>query len=194
VAFDLKLLGVFAAVAEHTSFSRAAEALGSSQPAVSRSVAQLENELGARLFERDTRNVELTRAGALLLDHARAILNSARIAADDLAGLRGLSTGTLRVGASTTIATYILPRFLARFYRTYPGVALHLVRGNTAEVVTRAIERDVDLAVVEGPVDDPRVHLVPWDEDEMIVHAFSLEQRTPHDHTSNTSFPVINTI
>lgn len=168
---NLRFLRVFAAVAEHESFSRAAETLGITQPAASRAVAELEHELRLPLIERVARGARLTDAGAALLQHARVIFGAEEAAADELARLRGLRTGTLRLGASTTIATYVLPELLAAFHRDHPSVQLVVTSANTHDVAARLTEHRLDIALVEGPVHDSRITSQPWRDDELVVVA-----------------------
>jgi LysR family transcriptional regulator, low CO2-responsive transcriptional regulator len=138
-------LRAFAAVARQGSFSRAADELYVSQPAVSKQVAQLELELGHSLLARTPRGAELTEPGKLLADYvlrAEALLSNARLA---LEGSGDPEVGTLTLAASGTPGLYLLPRMLARFHESYPGVeivydmsesahALELVRAHRAEI------------------------------------------------------------
>ena len=153
----LHLLRIFTLVAEHMSFSRAAEALYMSQPAVSKSVRELENQLGQPLFERGAGKLSLTEAGSLLAERGRAILVIERAAEEDMHALAGLLRGILRIGASTTNATYLLPPILADFLRQHPDVDLRLSIQNTLSIVRLLLDYQVDVAVVEGPVDDARI-------------------------------------
>jgi len=180
---NLHLLRLFATVAERGSFSRAAEALRVGQPAVSKGVKELEAQVGLPLLERAPGPVVPTDAGAALLVHARAIFASEREAEEALAAIAGISAGTLRVGASTTIATWIIPPFLARFRGAHPRVELKLVSANTASIARLTIEREIDVALVEGPVDDPRLRAEAWRTDELVLvvgagHAFSKRRRS----------------
>ncbi|MGN6672392.1 MAG: LysR family transcriptional regulator, partial [Thermomicrobiales bacterium] len=117
---DLHKLRVFAAVAEHEHYSRAADALRISQPALSVHVRDLERYFGVALFERAGRNVRLTDAGRLVQDYARRILALTVEMDEAVEDLRGLRAGQLRLGASTTIGEYLLPDALAAFRRQYP--------------------------------------------------------------------------
>lgn len=168
---NLHLVRLFAAVAEHGSFSRAAESLGVTQPAVSRGVGALEDEIGMPLVERGARGARLTEAGRALHAHARVILNAERAAEAELGELRGLRGGTLHVGASTTIATYVLPRVVAAYRRTHPGVRLRVTSANTQDILALLLERGVDVALVEGPIANPHVEITPWGDDELVVIA-----------------------
>lgn len=168
---NLHHLRVFAAVAEHRGFSRAAVALRLSQPAVSKTVQELERQVGLALFDRGERSPRLTDAGEALFARARELFGVERIAEEELAALRGLERGVLRVGASTTIATYFLPPLLARFHQEHPGVTLRVVSANTRAIARRLLEGRLDIALVEGPISHARLSVIPWREDELVVIA-----------------------
>ena len=112
----------FAAVAEHRNISRAAVALHLSQPAVSGQLRQLQDEFGEPLYQRDGRGVRLTPAGEQLASYATRLRDTWRQAHAYRDALRGLEQGTLRIGASTTPASYLLPYLIADFHRRYPDV------------------------------------------------------------------------
>ncbi|TDY26858.1 LysR family transcriptional regulator [Paraburkholderia sp. BL6665CI2N2] len=160
----------FAAVAEHRNISRAAVALHLSQPAVSGQLRQLQDEFGEPLYQRDGRGVRLTPAGEQLASYATRLRDTWRQAHAYRDALRGLEQGTLRIGASTTPASYLLPYLIADFHRRYPDVTLHTADGNTTEIV--AALDSVDIAMIEGPVGvdlppDTAVH--SWREDEIVA-------------------------
>lgn len=169
MALNLHHLRIFAGVAEHGGFSRAAVALRLSQPAVSKSVRELEREVSAVLFERGGRTPRLTEAGALLFARARELFAVERSAEEELRTLKGLESGVLRVGASTTVITYLLPPYLARFRTAHPGVVLQVASANTRGIARAVLERRLDVALVEGPVKDERIEVVPWRDDELVV-------------------------
>ncbi len=168
---NLHHLRVFAAVAEHGGFSRAAIALRLSQPAVSKTVQELERQIGLALFDRAGRSPRLTDAGETLLGRARELFGVERVAEEELGALRGLERGILRVGASTTVATYFLPQLLARFHQQHPGVTLRVLSANTRAIARRLVEGRLDIALVEGPVSHERISVIPWREDELVVIA-----------------------
>ncbi|RFU45325.1 LysR substrate-binding domain-containing protein [Paraburkholderia sp. DHOC27] len=174
----------FAAVAEHRNISRAAVALHLSQPAVSGQLRQLQDEFGEPLYLRDGRGVRLTPAGEQLASYAARLRDTWRQAHAYRDALRGLESGTLRVGASTTPASYLLPYLIAEFHRRHPEVTLHTVDGNTADIIGALAS--LDIAMVEGPVGvdlppDTAVHA--WHEDEIVAivpRAHALAQRHRH--------------
>lgn len=175
MTMNLHHLRVFAAVAEQRGFSRAAAALHLSQPAVSKAVRQLEREVGVPLVERAGRASRLTMAGERLAARARELLGVEAAAEEELRALRGLEAGSLRVGASTTIATYLLPPILARFHEAHPAIAQRVVSANTRAIARALLERRLDVALVEGPVEHSRIEAIRWREDELVVIA-------PPDH------------
>jgi DNA-binding transcriptional LysR family regulator len=173
MALNLHLLRMFATVAAHGNVSRAAAALHVSQPAVSRGVREFEAQIGTRLLERGARGVTLTEAGVMIQRHAAALFGAERAAEEDLAALRGLTRGTLVVGASTTIGTWYLPPLLAAFQHAHPAVALRLHNGNTGAIADLLLARELDIALVEGPVEQPGIIAQPWLTDRMGVIAAS---------------------
>src|SRR5258706_5314700 len=121
---------MFAAVAEHRNISRAAVALHLSQPAVSGQLRQLQEEFGEALYQRDGRGVRLTPTGEQLAGYAARLRDTWRQAQAYPHALRGMEPGTLRIGARTTPASYLLPYLIAEFHRRYPEVTLHTADGN----------------------------------------------------------------
>jgi len=168
---NLHQLRMFAAVVSHEGFSRAAEAVHVSQPAVSKAVSELEHQLDMPLFERGAGQLRLTEAGAVLYDHARTIFGLERAAIADMRSLHELEGGHLTIGASMTIATYLMPPLLARFLDRYPGIDVRIVSDNTEAIQDRLLRYELDLAFVEGPVDDERVDVQHWRDDEMVILA-----------------------
>lgn len=145
-------LRAFLAVAREHGFSKAARALGQTQSSVSQAVRALEDELGEPLFVRDVRDTQLTEAGRILAEHAeRAFFEIAR-AREALFALRNLTRGTLRVGTSDTLATYLLPAVFGVFRAKYPGVELKLDNRPSPAIAERVAEREVDLGVVSLPL------------------------------------------
>ncbi|WP_322008840.1 LysR family transcriptional regulator [Paraburkholderia sp. J12] len=160
----------FAAVADHRNISRAAESLHLSQPAVSGQLRLLQEEFGEALYQRDGRGVRLTPTGEQLAAYAARLRDSWRDAYAFRDALRGLEHGTLRIGASTTPASYRLPYLVAAFHRRYPDVKLETTSGNTSDVV--GMLGVLDIALVEGPVGEqlpPDTVVRPWHEDEIVA-------------------------
>jgi DNA-binding transcriptional LysR family regulator len=162
-------LKVFRAVAEHLSFRKAGEALYLTQPAVTLQVKALEEELGTKLFERSASGVQLTEAGKVLLHYAERMHQLAGEAEGRLAALKGEAVGELVLGASTTIAQYVLPALLADFSRAYPAIRLQVFSENTEHVAEGVASGRFGLGLIEGPPKrrDLRVH--PWFDDELLL-------------------------
>jgi len=150
---NLHQLELFVAVADHGSFTRAAEALHISQPSVSARIRDLEKSLGQPLFEQVGRRIYLTDAGQELKEHAEAIILRVAEARRALDEIEGLHRGALRVVATTTVGSYILPRVMGRFRRVYPGISLALDVTNWSRAVELLRHHRMDLAVL-GPTDE----------------------------------------
>lgn len=148
---ELRQLETFARVAQRKSFTRAAEELALTQPAVTRQIAALEQELHTRLLERMGRRVQLTAAGEVLFEYAGQILRLTQEAERAVADVATGAAGRLSVGASNTTATYLLPPLLRQFREAYPGVELSVHTGPSAQVAAMVAANEVDLGVVTGP-------------------------------------------
>ncbi|MGB9803477.1 selenium metabolism-associated LysR family transcriptional regulator [Desulfofundulus sp.] len=162
-------LRVFVTVAEKRNFSRAAEVLNLTQPAISQHIHALEEHYRARLFDRSNKKVELTQAGAILYSYAKKILNLHQEAERAVTDLIELVTGKIAVGASMTIGEYVLPRLLGAFARKYPDVELTMTIGNTAMVCEQTLEGSIDIGLVEGPVEHAHLQVEPFLNDEMVL-------------------------
>jgi DNA-binding transcriptional LysR family regulator len=176
MAPNLAYLRLFLAVARAGTFSAGAERLYTSQPALSRQIAALEQACGQRLFERLPRGVRLTAAGEVVLRYAERIFALADELTVVLADLRDLRAGRLLLGASSTPADYLLPPLLAAYRERYPGVTVRLVTGNTAAVVEQIERHALDLGLVGSlpplpPEGGPALRCTPVAEDELVVFA-----------------------
>lgn len=181
-------LKVFRTVAEKLNFREAAEALLLTQPAVTLQIKALEEELSIRLFDRSGNRIVLTEAGRRLLKYATKLAALAKAAEQDLAALSGVQSGELCVGASTTIAQYLLPQLVGDFARMHPRASLSVVTGNTLEIVDAVLKGDVPLGLVEGPVMRSGIRTELFLADEIVLilpahhewagQAVSLEQLT----------------
>ena len=170
---NLHLLRIFFTVAEQGSFSQAALALHISQPAVSKGVRELEQQLGLALVERGApsapRTLRLSESGTALHAHARGIFALERAALDDIRARIGLQRGRLVVGASSTIAGYWLPAQIAAFTQQHPHVDLEICGGNTQSIVQALLDGALDMALIEGSVQAPhtteRITCTHWRDD-----------------------------
>jgi DNA-binding transcriptional LysR family regulator len=171
MALNLHLLRLFAAVVEHDGFSAAARVVHVSQPAISRAVRDLEAQVGVSLMERSPRGVKLTTAGETLYSHARGVFASERAAEEALAAIKGVERGRLRIGASFNIAAYALPAVIDAFVARHPGIDITLSALHTRQLSELLVAFELDVAIAEVPVSDPRIDVRHWRWDEMIVVA-----------------------
>jgi len=144
-------LQVFHAVAKHLSFTRAADALFMTQPAVTFQIKQLEEQYSTRLFERRHGSISLTPAGELVLSYAERILALSDEMEIRLGEMTGEMRGPLLVGASTTIAEFMLPRVLGEFNALYPQVRARLIVANSESIENRVAEHTLDIGLIEVP-------------------------------------------
>ena len=171
----LRQLEIFCAVAQTGSTVAAAQAVSLSQSATSAALQQLEQALGSQVFERVGRQLVLNDAGRALLPQSLELLEQAR-AIEQAFSLHGSGLPVrLRLAASTTIGSYVLPAVLAAFARSHPQVAVDLQIANTAEVAEAVQALDVDLGLIEGTSHWPGLEVQPWLRDELVIVC------APHD-------------
>ncbi|MBG8552872.1 LysR substrate-binding domain-containing protein [Hymenobacter guriensis] len=161
-------LRVFQTVARHLSFTKAAQELYITQPAVTKHIRELERTYGQRLFERRAGRVTLTEAGRLLLQHAASVETLHQQLTDQLYALHDEAAGRLRLGASTTLAQYVLPPILPAFQRRYPQVQLTLLNGNSEQIAEALLHGHLDLGFVEGQAHTRDLHYELLLEDELL--------------------------
>jgi len=145
MAFDQHLLGAFQAVAEQGSVGRAAKVLNATQPTISRRIRTLEEQLGQPLFERDSRGMHLTAAGADMLPHARHLLYEMAAIQDRMDAHRGLTRGAIRIGAVTSIARGVLPPVLAIVARRSPRLRIEVTVASEDQLDRSLADREVDI-------------------------------------------------
>jgi LysR family transcriptional regulator, low CO2-responsive transcriptional regulator len=146
----LRQMKVFAAVARHLSFTRAARELHLTQPAVSQQVKLLEAEVGLPLFEQIGRKVHLAPAGAELLRYTEQAMELLRQASESLSAMRGLKRGVLKLGAVST-AKYFAPSLLSTFTPAYPEVTIKFAVGNREEIIQQLAGNEIDLVIMGRP-------------------------------------------
>jgi DNA-binding transcriptional LysR family regulator len=178
------LLRAFVAVAEHGGFTAAARAIGVSQPAVSRAVRERERSVGFELIERAPQGIRLTRAGESFLLNARDVLGAMRSAEEAVSALGGLGHGRLHIGASTTIATYVLPAFIGKFLEGHPAVDVRLDSAHTRGVAQMLLDYHLDIALTEAPVTDDKITARRWRTDHLVAvasptHPLASRRRIP---------------
>lgn len=168
-------LQVFHTVAGVLNFTRAAEILHMTQPAVTHQIRQLEADFNTRLFDRVNNKISLTPAGIQVLDYASRILSLYDDMHESVKELTGDRSGLLTLGASTTIAEYMLPDLLGGFRREFPDVQVRLRVANTDAIVALVAESSIDLGIVEGAVQKQHLVVEDWQQDELLVIV-------PNDH------------
>src|SRR3989440_4352366 len=146
--FTVHQLTIFCTVARHLSYTRAAEVLYLSQPAVSQQVKTLEQVLGLQLFARSGRGIVLTPAGQELLRYAEQLLALLAETAPVVHEIHTLERGNVLIGASTSAGTYVLPPLLGAFHAHYPRARVTLVVANRRSIEERLLSHQVDLAVM----------------------------------------------
>ena len=149
-------LKAFCLVVEMKSFSKAAEAKFMTQSAMSHLIKNLEDELGVRLLSRKGKNTILTPAGRIFYEHAKKILEDYKTMGNDIYNLVKKVKGPLYIGASTTVATYLLPQVFYDFSKSYPEVRIHLSVSNTEKIINELQQGKIDIGIVEGNVKDTK--------------------------------------
>ncbi|KVE94955.1 LysR family transcriptional regulator [Burkholderia vietnamiensis] len=147
MTFNLQQLHAFVTVATAGSLGRAAETLHVTQPALSRAIRRLENEVGAPLFERHTRGMHLTAVGEALLPHAVLLQREAEQAREEIDAMRGLARGTIRCGAVGSIASLVLPLAVSGVLQKWPNLRVHVIEGVWDRLAEALVQREIDLAL-----------------------------------------------
>lgn len=166
----LRQLQCFSAVAKNLSYTKAAEELHLTQPAVSMQIRQLEQQAGLPLTEQFGKKIHLTEAGEEVYRYARSILQQVDEMDVVLDRLKGFSGGRLRIAAISS-ANYFAPRLLGTFYQRYPDVSVSMDVINQKAVMQLVIDNEVDMAIMGQPPDDPQIEAVPFMENPLIIVA-----------------------
>lgn len=166
---ELRQLEYFLAVAERRNFTRAAEALHVAQPSLSQQIRALEREIGMPLFERTSRSVRLTSAGERLLPHARRALAAVADARQELRDGLAVPAGPVRLGATPTVATHLLPEWLAGFAAAHLAIDLSLTEGGARGLEAELVNAAIDLAVITLPAHHPSLQTALILEEELLL-------------------------
>lgn len=166
--FDFRLK-VFYTVAQRLSFTKAASELFITQPAVTKHIKELEQQLSQQLFKRNGNNIALTTAGKVLETYAEKIFQTYTDLENELAQLNDLEAGTLHIGASTTVAQTILPKLLALFKKTYPKVTFNFIQANTDQISQMVLAEKIDIAIVEGAAHSAQLAYTDFAKDEIVL-------------------------
>ncbi|MGG3504192.1 LysR family transcriptional regulator [Paenibacillus lautus] len=162
-------LEVFVTVVEKGNFTRAAEELLMTQPAVSQYIQSLERSVGTKLLERTNKYVRLTKAGEIVYHHARDILGLYTRMNTLVDDLMHRASGNLSIGSSYTFGEYMLPHLIAYMREHYPLIRPSIMIGNTTEVGEMILRHEADIGIVEGDYQDDKLHIEAFAEDEMVV-------------------------
>lgn len=165
---DHKLV-IFHHLAKNPNTTKVAEVLCLSQPAISKSIKELENELSITLFDRVKGRMQLTTAGKYLLQETEELIRKEREILFGIDRLKNTFTGTLYLGASTTLSQYILPEILAHFTSKHPDIRISVASGNTAQIEKEVCNGNLHLAFIEGSPHQPDIHYTPFIQDEIVL-------------------------
>ena len=158
---ELHQLRYVCAIADTGNFSRAAERCQVAQPSLSQQVLKLEEDLGAKLFDRLGRSVRLTEVGRAFIPHARAILERVDVAWSSVADRRADLSGSVAVGVIPTVAPYLMPGYTARFTKKYPEAKLRIVEATTSVLVQGLRDLSIDVAILALPLRHKDLELFP---------------------------------
>lgn len=165
---DINQLEVLVTVARERSFSRAAEVLGRTQPAISQAIRRLEQEIGERLFDRSSKDGTLTPAGEVLLDHAQQMLNLRNSAARSMRDLRELQEGKVSISANEHTVFYLLP-VIEEFRRQYPKIKVEVHRGVASRIPKEVTSREVELGVISFTPSEHSIKAIHVMTDSLVV-------------------------
>lgn len=166
--FDFRLK-VFYTVAKRLNFTKAAEELFITQPAVSKHIQEIENHFRIRLFERNGSKIKLTKAGGVLLHYCNQIFGIYSTLEFELNSFTETHKGILRIGASTTIAQYLLPPILADFHKRYSEIQISLIISNTEQIENALKNNEIDFGIVEGQAKNSSFKYTDFVNDEIVL-------------------------
>lgn len=178
-------------VATHLNFTKAAQELLISQPAVTKHISEIERQTGLMLFVRHGRGIELTHEGEIMLQHARRIFAAYRSMEEDLGRISGINSGLLLIGASTTISQYWLPKILAKFKKKYPNIDIQLFNGNTEDIEKMLLDEKIDIGMIEGNSNRAGLHYEPFHKDNIVLVAGGHKKIEPIEIEDLPKIPLV---
>lgn len=184
---DFRLL-VFRTVAHKRNFTKAAEELSISQPAASRHINELETQLGGALFFRETGGIRLTEKGERLLEYADRILYLYKCLDDELICRDSCFRGNLSIGASTTIANYVLPGIVSAFRTEYPGIRLTVKTGNSEQIEQMLREKDIEIGITENHGTRSGIRYEHFTDDEIVLVGRNIPEKYEPEEISLEEF------
>jgi DNA-binding transcriptional LysR family regulator len=198
--FTLQQLRILKAIATEKNFTKAAEILYLSQPSLSKQIKTLEKNLDIILINRESNKISLTENGKVFLQYAERILALCEESCRALIDLKNGDRGNLKVGASQTIGTYLMPRVLALFAKNYPQIDLNVQVNSTRLIANNIINREVDIAVVGGEIpNEIKKNLIiePFVEDELSLivpkfHPFAKKKQINKEDLYHLNFITLN--
>jgi DNA-binding transcriptional LysR family regulator len=164
---DVQALRYFVEVARRQGFTRASEALHVTQPAVSKAVRALEEELGTPLLLRERRRVTLTDAGRMVLERAQGILDAMRVMEEEVVELTEVRRGRLRIGMPPIVGVAFFPPLLAEFHTAHPGIVLELREEGSHHIEALILDRQLDVGAVVLPTDETAFGTMPFVHDDL---------------------------
>jgi DNA-binding transcriptional LysR family regulator len=174
MTLDLRQLNAFLIIVSAGSLGRAADMLHITQPALSRTVRRLEQQVGAPLFERHSKGMQLTAVGSALLPHATLLLREAEHAAEEINAMRGLAKGTIRVGAVGNIASLILPLAISAVLKKWSNLTVFVIEGVWDRLAEALVKHEIDLALgatTETPDEIEAIADCRWQDQSHVVAA-----------------------
>jgi DNA-binding transcriptional LysR family regulator len=166
---DLSQLEIFLSIAEEKSFSRAAEKMLRTQPAISIAIKRLEEELGEPLFDRSSKNGALTEAGKILLSYAQRMLNLRDEAKESISELRGMFRGRLTIGANESTSLYLLPPLLMEYRKRHPKIKIEVFRNVSEKIPLEVQERNLDFGFLSYDPMNPQLQSIEIHRDELTL-------------------------
>lgn len=184
MTYNLQQLRAFATIAESGSLGRAAQALHLTQPALSRAIRRLEEQIGAPLFERHSRGMHLSPIGEALLPHAVLLQREAEQAREEIDAMRGLARGTIRVGAVGSIASLVLPLAVGGVLDKWPNLRVEIIEGVWDRLAGALVRREIDLALSTAMPDTEEITAIAdcrWEDSSYVVAAIDHPLRRKPD-------------
>lgn len=174
-------LQVFYTVAKRLNFTKAAEELFISQPAVTKHIKELEDQFNLALFNRKGNRIALSPAGKILLKHTERLQEIYRQIEFDLNQFNETQKGTLHIGSSTSITQYILPPLLAQFHSTHQDIKVQLLNGNSEQIEQALMNKDIELGIIESKSKRREINYTPFLKDEIVLVCSSKNQLIKKD-------------
>jgi DNA-binding transcriptional LysR family regulator len=166
---DVQALRYFMEVARRQGFTRASETLHVTQPAVSKMIRGLEDELGTPLLVRERRRVTLTEAGRLVFERAQGVLDALRVIEEEVVELAAIQRGRLRLGMTPIVGVTFFPPLLAEFHAAHPGVVLELREEGSHHIEKLVADRELDVGAVVLPTDEKLFGVLPFVQDQLVA-------------------------